>query len=623
MSEPRHPRVRELVVELVESAPSAPPFPHPDALPRERRGWGRPMLAAAIVVLLLAVALGAIATIGGDGGGKTPVVTTPRVTGRSIAYVGHDGLYVVPAGGSATLLVEGNDIVRPRFSYDATQLAFEKLGQLWIASTDGGDGTPMVDGAGRFEWSPARNVVAVFGEFKDRKGLHVMAEPANDELAYLADATDFTWMPDGSLLVATRVEQPVLHDELQRVTLGDTASATHTEPYATGVDFHDADDYGLVLGPVSPNGDPVVWVDTAYGSSSVMMDAPPVDVVRDGRAVELGGMFVQRPWAQWSRDGRLAWVQTTGRMVTDARTLISCDAGLQCAPVLDDGSQTTDPSWSPDGSQLAFVRNDASTDPGDYVHDGEPDWRPRYEVRRLWIAHADGSFAHEVAAAGSGVGVPTWTGARTVAYTSADGRLREVDVQTGNVRIIARLAERAGMPPDQVYDPSDANGELQWTDLFAVGPATSLAAPREAAWIGRRVTFEGRDHEAVVDGRRSGLYDQAGGCLGTACGPAHGVAFVVNTARDVVGDRAAHGYLWLMRGDEVRASVPVFVPRGLAPSVDCHRRGDTAHSVFALVRPSTVNGAIEPVVSAWWTEGDAERITELDPAGVECRVKID
>jgi hypothetical protein len=302
---------------------------------------------------------------------------------------------------------------------------------------------------------------------------------------------------------------------------------------------------------------------------------------------------------------------------------MSCDTGVHCAPVLDDGSQTTDPSWSPDGSQLAFVRNEASTDPGDYVHGGEPDWRPRYAVRRLWVANADGTFAHEVAAAGSGVGVPTWTSDDEIVFTTAERRLRTVDLATGRVRTLATLAERPAMPPSQVYDPSDATGELQWTDLFALGPSRSAAAPDVPTWIGTRVAFEGHDHEAIVDGRPSGLYNQAGGCLGTACGPTRGVAFVVATRHDVVGDRAAQGYLWLLRGDEVRASVPVFVPRGLAPSVDCHRRGDPAHSVFALVRPSTVQGATEPVVRAWWTDGPSERITELDPAAVECRVAID
>ena len=78
--------------------------------------------------------------------------------------------------------------------------------------------------------------------------------------------------------------------------------------------------------------------------------------------------------------------------------------------------------------------------------------------------------AHEVPAAGGGVGVPTWMSDHEIAFTTADGRLQVIDLTTGKVRLLATLAERPEMPPAQVYDPSDANGELQWTDLFAVAP---------------------------------------------------------------------------------------------------------------------------------------------------------
>ena len=167
MSEPRDPHVRELVVELVETAPPAPPFPHPDALPRERRTWRRPVLTAATIVLLLAVALGAVALLGDGGrsdGRKTPYVTTPGVVGgvsRSIAYVAADGLYVLPAGGGAAKrIAEGQGIVRPQWSHDGKYLSYERAGEVHVVKSDGREDRDRLPGD-RAAWSPDRDWLAV------------------------------------------------------------------------------------------------------------------------------------------------------------------------------------------------------------------------------------------------------------------------------------------------------------------------------------------------------------------------------------------------------------------------------------------------------------------------------
>jgi hypothetical protein len=336
-------------------------------------------------------------------------------------------------------------------------------------------------------------------------------------------------------------------------------------------------------------------------------------------------MFLQRSWVQWSPDAaRLALVETKGRMVTDPHTLLLCDASVQCAPLLDDGSQTVEPAWSPDGSQLAFVRNEASLDANDYVHDGEPDWAPRYAVRKLWVANADGSFAHEVKSAGGGVGVPTWTGAHTIAFTTADGRLREVDLTTGRVHTLVRLAASSELPPSQVYDPADANRELQWTDLFAFAPGAPVAPAAPATpdtWAGKEATIE---DDEVVAGRRAGLYPQAGACTASGCGGRDELLAFTST-KLVPSDKDGRGYVWLVRraaeGDvsfTVRESVAVHLPAGLAFTSDCGPQ-----TIVALVRPSNVNGALQPVSRAWSTDATGEHIVELDAAAVECRVTID
>jgi hypothetical protein len=69
------------------------------------------------------------------------------------------------------------------------------------------------------------------------------------------------------------------------------------------------------------------------------------------------------------------------------------------------------------------------------------------------------------------VGAPTWVSDHELVYTRADGALMLADVDAHHVHKVASLAVSDEPPPAQVYDPSDANGEQQWTDLFSVAPS--------------------------------------------------------------------------------------------------------------------------------------------------------
>ena len=120
--------------------------------------------------------------------------------------------------------------------------------------------------------------------------------------------------------------------------------------------------------------------------------------------------LVRDSWVQSSPDGsQLLVVRSDGRMVTDNREVDVCDAPTRCralAPGHD--VQTLDPAWSPDGKRVAFVREDHASSTPPFVN-GAPDWTTKYRSRKLWVANADGSDAHEITGAGGGVADPQYS----------------------------------------------------------------------------------------------------------------------------------------------------------------------------------------------------------------------
>ena len=57
----------------------------------------------------------------------------------------------------------------------------------------------------------------------------------------------------------------------------------------------------------------------------------------------------------------------------------------------DDAANDQDPSWSPDGRQIAYKSNQDST------------------TTRTWVMNADGSHPHALALTGTGYSRPAWT----------------------------------------------------------------------------------------------------------------------------------------------------------------------------------------------------------------------
>jgi WD40-like Beta Propeller Repeat len=669
MTEDRDPRVRQLVVELIELAPAAPPFPTAETAaappPRSRM---RVVIAGAIVIALIAGVLGLIAAVGPKRGAVKPVTPAPAATTRAIAYVANDGLYVRDAGSThARQVVWSRTVERPQWSADGRYLAYVEpvsgVGDVVNVVGPDAESHTVQPSSGRYAWSPKRDVLAMaIRGYGGSAGVAVYTLDGTT-LALWNDATDFTWAPDGSLFVSTRVATPVRHDIIVHATLGATIRDVHVEPYAPNVTLPDGSGvYLLYFAGTTRFGAPIVWVDPD-GSGSIALDGLSLVIVEDGESVLVAKTLVDRSWVRPGPLGdRLAVVASSGRMVTDSRQVVRCGVGpSSCAlaapataatgrhgqfPVCGftgcdtapaAHQQTLDPAWSPDGRRLAFVASDASGDPNTFMVNGVPNWAARYAERRLWADDGNGAGPHAVTAAGRGVASPEWISNSKLVFVR-DGALWQIEPATGRTDRIATLARRGTMPPDNVYDPTDIEGDTQWTDLFAVAPEPPSPAPTPAStihaagapqWIGARFTTNGPGGELLIGGRPAHLWYWGDDCVKGGCDKQYSVMIAVTEPG--VGEHVGRAYVWLTSHDpndhgayptyQVLASMRIDVPQALYLSNDCHPRGETTPSVLAVV-PSLADGVVEPAIRAWTADAAAQRIVELSRESVVCRFVV-
>jgi Tol biopolymer transport system component len=344
---------------------------------------------AALAAFCLLTTMG-LASAGRALGEASGVVLTAR--GGRILAVNTDGSGVKELTGPGSA-------ADPVASPDGSAIAFDDRDGLYVMKADGTERIRLASGT-RPEWSPDGQWLA----YQGKSGLYVV-RPDGTATHRVARATGFSWSPD-----ATSLAYPS--------TAG--VSAVNVATGARRVLVRGVDAANLAW---SPDGHRIAFRGDSYADSPVY-----VAVLGGSKPRRIGPRTDQTP--AWSPDGtRVAYgsgacCRWEGARSNVVEVDVSSGRTVMAVPPL---ARTASgyPSWSPDGTRLAFKRTNTA---GSYFDEGGAD---------VWVVNADGTGLSHVTTAFPFAGVaspPTWwprrlkiapdPGIRTVAlHTVARRRL--------------------------------------------------------------------------------------------------------------------------------------------------------------------------------------------------------
>lgn len=333
-----------------------------------------------------------------------------------LAFIRQGLLYTLDgATGEVKQLTESGRALQPAWSHDGQWLAFispasreDGTGPLWLARRDGSQllqvqGLPGLTGRDSFYWSPTANVLAV--TMQDGIWL-VPADGAASRLIQSEGTFHLAWSPDGRSLAYNATlpsDEPANRsDALYTIAVdgGQPVEQLVTPQAGIQVTAWWPDGKGLLY-----------WLDPLH-SASLAADGMGLLSLRLGESEPelLASGLAHQGWQSLSPQGNLLMVKGDGRIVWAQKSLSTIDLADGNARELNnpEGSVAIDPSFSPDGSRIAFV---AAKDLGDGVWGfNKPeelaDW---VATRTLWLQNAYGSGAYPLTAAGTGVYQPTWS----------------------------------------------------------------------------------------------------------------------------------------------------------------------------------------------------------------------
>lgn len=134
----------------------------------------------------------------------------------------------------------------------------------------------------------------------------------------------------------------------------------------------------------------------------------------------------------WSPDGAvIAFARRDAPPGGEQQAIATIDIAGGQPTVLTHGAVDTSPAWSPDGRQIAFIRSPLGSTPA---------------LRSIWVMDADGADARPIGELPHAHRLdwhPDGTSILVSTHTGGDGSVSLVDLDTGDVRLLAEHAALA------------------------------------------------------------------------------------------------------------------------------------------------------------------------------------
>ncbi|HEY6570743.1 MAG TPA: hypothetical protein VIZ22_10650 [Candidatus Limnocylindrales bacterium] len=407
-------------------------FPMADIASRSAFAPRVPWRTIGMAVLIVALALAAVALVVGSRQTKVPPPFGPAANGL-ITYSADGDIYTVdPTSGLATAIVTGPTAdSEPVFSHDGRRVAFRRQSttsaspadDIVVVNADGShpvvvNAQPFPGGSGGFEWAPDSRSLIVNATARGSVGSATFGTQADGSAVWLFDADAVT------------------------------------APRALAVDGASA-----YLAAARPPDGKAILINRPIGDDQQLL---VLDVTTGKETLLATGGAGDIGQARWSPDGSRVVYSAKPADDLESERLFIVNADGTGARQITSAPGTwfdIDMAWSPDGSQIAFLR---------YERVGEDDWR----IRPIGIySVADGSVRD--------VG-PLAAEVRSQAPNPADqyattGEGMFIDWSPDGAMILAYPSEATGHPV--LIDPVDGT----WTIV------PQLTTPKEPSQAWQRL----------------------------------------------------------------------------------------------------------------------------------------
>lgn len=323
-----------------------------------------------------------------------------------VAFIQSGDLWVQTLpGGKPRRLTRAGGYSAPAWVPSGRWILVQVNGHYVIIKPDGTDRSAL-GGLKRVVWAPHGDQIAYLDEhgrlgvqtIGSRSGQRVLVDPGKDE-----SIGNVTWSPDGEWIAYDLTRGRGAERSYAGLWRVPVSGGKPLEAYGRKGPFP-----CLQLAGWSPDGTHLLYWPGSCSASGAADGLPLMAVsVRGGTPRQLGeSMLLYDDYLVPAPDGRLAVVVGGGRMSwTEKQVLVVDPQTGHRVEVSPQGMASVSPTWSPDGSQLAFV---AAPDAGK-IGGGDPARRALMQ-RRLWVAAADGTGARQVTdTTGLRDEAPRWT----------------------------------------------------------------------------------------------------------------------------------------------------------------------------------------------------------------------